>query len=204
MTLRTWQSARTSWKTRSNGCQDETSQRQVEEHDGGDQEAAEGFAQQQLAEKIGVREVVELMTARAAEKGVELKMELSDDLEPLRFDPDGIHRCLLNLVTNAIDACCADNCHDKDRTVTIRALKPEGWAVEYQVVDTGSGMNKEIQDKIFQSFFSTKGTRGTGIGLMMTKKIVDQHQGVIEVTSQKGAGSTVVIKLPFAPEDRFL
>jgi signal transduction histidine kinase len=151
-----------------------------------------------------VMEVAELMASRAKEHGVELKMELSDELETLRFDPDGIHRCLLNLVTNAIDACSGDDCPDKDRTVTIRTKKPKGWAVEYQVVDTGSGMNQEIQDKLFQSFFSTKGTRGTGIGLMMTKKIVDQHQGVIEVTSQKGAGSTVIIRLPRRPEGRSL
>jgi signal transduction histidine kinase len=64
-------------------------------------------------------------------------------------------------------------------------------------------MTKDVQDKIFQSFFSTKGTRGTGIGLMMTKRIVDQHQGIIEVTSEKDAGSTICIKLP-CPFSKFL
>ncbi len=141
-----------------------------------------------------VVEVVQLLESRATAQGIALKAELSDKLAPVRFDPEGIHRCLLNLVTNAIDACGEDDAPGK--TVTVRTQKPENWAVEYQVIDTGSGMTKDVQDKIFQSFFSTKGTRGTGIGLMMTKRIVDQHQGIIEVTSEKAAGSTIRIKLP--------
>ncbi len=141
-----------------------------------------------------VLEVVELLKSRATAQGIALKVELSDQLAPMRFDPEGIHRCLLNLVTNAIDACGEDDAPGK--TVTVRTQKPENWAVEFQVIDTGSGMTKDVQDKIFQSFFSTKGTRGTGIGLMMTKRIVDQHQGIIEVTSEKAAGSTISIKLP--------
>jgi len=141
-----------------------------------------------------VLEVVQLLQSRATAQGIALKAELSDQLAPVRFDPEGIHRCLLNLVTNAIDACGEDDAPGK--TVTVRTQKPENWAVEYQVIDTGSGMTKDVRDKIFQSFFSTKGTRGTGIGLMMTKRIVDQHQGIIEVTSEKAAGSTIRIKLP--------
>jgi signal transduction histidine kinase len=141
-----------------------------------------------------VVEVVQLMESRAVAEGIELKAELSDQLAPMHFDPEDIHRCLLNLVTNAIDACGEDDAPGK--TVTVRTKKPEKWAVEYQVIDTGGGMTKDVQDKIFQSFFSTKGTRGTGIGLMMTKSIVDQHQGIIEVTSEKAVGSIIRIKLP--------
>ena len=141
-----------------------------------------------------VTEVVELLESKASAQGIALNVELGDQLEPVCFDPEGIHRCLLNLVTNAIDACGEDDAPGK--TVTVRTNKPEDWAVEYQVIDTGSGMTGDVQDKIFQSFFSTKGTRGTGIGLMMTKRIVDQHQGIIEVTSEKAVGSIIRIKLP--------
>ena len=66
----------------------------------------------------------------------------------------------------------------------------------YQVADTGIGMDEETRRKIFQSFFSTKGTLGTGIGLMMTKKIVDQHDGIIEVESQAEIGATITVFLP--------
>jgi signal transduction histidine kinase len=140
-------------------------------------------------------EVIELLTSRAQALGITLRADLSDQLPPVRFDREGIHRCLLNLVTNAIDACREENARGK--VVTVKTQKPEAWAVEYQVIDSGSGMTKDVQDKIFQSFFSTKGAHGTGIGLMMTKRIVDQHQGIIEVTSEKGAGSTIRINLPF-------
>ena len=141
-----------------------------------------------------VLEVVQLLESRASAQGIALNTELSDQLDPVGFDAEGIHRCLLNLVTNAIDACTLEDAPGK--TVTVKTNKPDHWAVEYQVIDTGSGMTKEVQDKIFQSFFSTKGSSGTGIGLMMTKRIVDQHQGIIEVTSQKATGSTFSIKLP--------
>jgi signal transduction histidine kinase len=145
------------------------------------------------------REVVELMASRAKESNVELKLELSGELQPLYFDPAGIHCCLLNLVSNAIDACLESDSPVEGRVVAVRTIKPDDWAVEYQVSDTGSGMDDEIQGKIFHGFFSTKGTGGTGIGLMLTKKIVDQHRGLIEVTSQKGAGATFSIKLPHHP-----
>jgi signal transduction histidine kinase len=145
------------------------------------------------------KEVVELIASKAKEADVELKLELSDKLQPLHFDRAGIHSCLLNLVDNAIDACRESGSSAKGGIVKVRTVKTPGWAVEYQVSDTGQGMDDEIQGKIFQSFFSTKGTKGTGIGLMLTKKIVDQHRGLIEVTSQNGVGSTVTIKLPINP-----
>jgi signal transduction histidine kinase len=100
------------------------------------------------------------------------------------------------LIANAMDACneIDDSARGKIVTVKTRMLKSGG--VKYQVVDNGCGLAKDIQDKIFQGFFSTKGTQGTGIGLMMTKKIVDRHGGTIEVDSQKGRGTTFTIKLP--------
>lgn len=143
------------------------------------------------------KEVGELMTSRANEAGVELKMELSDPLKPLNFDPAGIHGALLNLVTNAIEACEDADATAQRKTVTVRTIRLPGWAVVYQVIDTGCGMDSQVQARLFQGFFSTKGTRGTGIGLMMTQKIVEQHQGQIDVVSKKGAGTTVTIKLPF-------
>jgi signal transduction histidine kinase len=142
------------------------------------------------------REVFDLMTPRAQEYGIALELELDKNLPPLWFDPEGIHRCLMNLVTNAIDACVEVGCASRKVEVIIRSLKPKGWAVEYQVVDNGCGMDEETKDKVFQSFFSTKGSRGTGLGLMISRKIVDEHGGVIEVESEKSTGSKFSIKLP--------
>jgi signal transduction histidine kinase len=68
--------------------------------------------------------------------------------------------------------------------------------VEYQVIDNGCGMDPETQKKIFQRFFSTKGSRGTGLGLMITKKIVDEHGGVIKCQSKTGKGTKFILRLP--------
>ncbi len=143
-----------------------------------------------------VRELFDLMTPRAREYGIALEMDLDKNLPHLWFDPEGIHRCLMNLVTNAIDACAEVGHSHENGVVVLRSSKPKGWAVEYQVVDNGCGMDEKTRAKIFQSFFSTKGSRGTGLGLMITKKIVDEHGGIIEVESQKARGSKFSIRLP--------
>jgi len=141
------------------------------------------------------REVVALMRPRAAEHGIDLNTRFDKDIGSCHFDPDLMHHCLLNLVTNALDACIHD-AGKKIKQVMVRATKKRRWGVEYQVADSGCGMNTEIKKKIFQSFFSTKGTDGTGIGLMITKKIIDEHKGEIEVDSEKGSGSRFVVRIP--------
>jgi signal transduction histidine kinase len=148
-----------------------------------------------------VREVVALMRPRAREQGIDLDTHFDKDILPCYFDPDLIHHSLLNLVTNALDAC-VDDSGKIGKRVTVRALKKHGWGVEYQVKDTGCGMNAEVKNKIFQSFFSTKGTEGTGIGLMITKKIIDEHKGEITAKSKAGVGSTFVIRLPRGLQDK--
>ena len=143
------------------------------------------------------REVIDLAKSLADEQGIELKMDLEPKLNTFRFDPDGIHLCLHNLVTNAIDATKADDSMGASKEVVLKTTEAEGWGVEYQVLDNGCGMQEGVKEKIFSSFFSTKGATGTGIGLMITKKIVDDHGGVIEFDSRKGAGTKFVIRLPY-------
>ncbi len=142
------------------------------------------------------RQVFELMASKAAGLGIDLQLELDEQLPLLAYDAEGIYRCLLNLVENALDACRQDTVEEPDKTVVIRTQKTGSGGVQYQVIDTGIGMDEGVQGRIFQNFFSTKGIQGTGIGLMMVKKIVDLHGGVVDVQSQKGSGTTVTIKLP--------
>jgi len=142
------------------------------------------------------QEIADLMLPRARENDVSLEIESDESLHQVWLDPEGIHRCLLNLVTNAIDACINIDITQRQGRVLLRTLKTEGWAVEFQVVDNGCGMDKETKEKIFQRFFSTKGSRGTGLGLMITKKIIDEHEGAIAFDSEKGKGTRFVIKLP--------
>jgi signal transduction histidine kinase len=141
-------------------------------------------------------EVCDLMLSRAMDMGVTLKIDRARNLPEAWFDPEGIHRVLLNLVTNAIDACTDISCASRTREVILRTLKPQGWAVEYQVTDNGCGMDEETKSKVFHVFFSTKGSRGTGLGLMIAKKIVDEHEGVIDLSSEKGSGTVFMVRLP--------
>ena len=142
------------------------------------------------------QEVIDLMRPRARELEIDLSSDFSDKLSTCRFDSDLINRCLLNLVANAFDACINAAAGTKKKKVVVRTKKRRGWGVEYQVQDNGCGMNAEVKKNIFQHFFSTKGSEGTGIGLMITKKIVDEHNGVITVESEEGAGSRFIIRIP--------
>ena len=142
------------------------------------------------------QEVIDLMRPQAQELGINLSSDFSDQLDPCHIDSDLINRCLLNLVTNAIEACIHDATGRKKKKVMVRTQKKRGWGVEYQVQDNGCGMNPEVKKNIFQRFFSTKGSEGTGIGLMITKKIIDEHNGVITVESEEGAGSRFIIRIP--------
>ncbi len=142
------------------------------------------------------KEVIELMKPRAEEEDIVIDAHLDPELTSFFFDPEGIHRVLLNLVTNALDAFCEADGGSISKKVSVRSLALEGWGVEYRVCDSGCGMDRITLSKVFQTFFTTKGTNGTGIGLMLSKSIVDRHGGLIEVKSQKGVGSEFIIKLP--------
>jgi signal transduction histidine kinase len=149
---------------------------------------------------IPVREVFHLMRSRAEANDIALRLELADDLGRTYLDPEGIYSCILNLVTNALDACmqaCMDaETGNKPGEVVIGSRRVDGWAVEYRVTDNGCGMDENTRSKVFRAFFSTKGTKGTGLGLMVTEKIVREHGGIMEVESAVGRGSTFIIRLP--------
>ena len=143
-----------------------------------------------------VKEVFQLMESRARESGIKLTMSLCEDLSDAILDPEGIHTCLLNLVTNALDACEDVESVNKPGEVVMRSAKSDGWAVEYHVSDNGCGMDEETRNRALRTFFSTKGTRGTGLGLMITRKIIQEHGGVIELESEKGKGTRFIVRLP--------
>jgi signal transduction histidine kinase len=144
-------------------------------------------------------DVVRLMAAQAQKHNVELTAELGENLDPVALDAEAIHCCLLNLVSNAIDAC--RDCEEPagGHRVAVRTRPATGGGVEIEVSDTGCGMDADVRQRLFQGIFSTKAAAGTGIGLMMTKRIVDQHQGRIGVESRKGEGTTFTIRLPGIP-----
>ncbi len=142
-----------------------------------------------------VQEVHGLLEEKAIQSKVRLIEELDPALNQCYVDPNGLHRSALNLVTNAIDACIHDPQEDKDWSVVIRTRR-DGDGVRIDVVDNGMGMTKEVQGKIFERFFSTKGGKGTGLGLLVTRKIIDEHGGSISFESKPGKGTTFTIRFP--------
>ena len=144
---------------------------------------------------LPAREVVALFRERAAQSGVRLEVDLPPDLGPFPLDAEGIYMCLANLVSNAIDACLVSETQ-REFVVTLTSSL-EDHTLVYEVEDNGHGMDYEISKKVFSKFFTTKGSdRGTGLGLLTTKRIVNQHGGQISFTSKEGEGSVFRIELP--------
>ncbi|MBW2064045.1 MAG: PAS domain S-box protein [Deltaproteobacteria bacterium] len=143
-----------------------------------------------------VLDVIELMRDRAKAVGVVLIPDLMEGLGPVRMDRTAIHRCLLNLVSNAIDACTMEGIMSGEGRVIVKTDKPEGWAVRFQVQDNGVGMDEKVKQKLFTGFFSTKGSKGTGLGLPVTQKIVKEHKGELKFESERGKGTTFYLLLP--------
>jgi signal transduction histidine kinase/pSer/pThr/pTyr-binding forkhead associated (FHA) protein len=139
------------------------------------------------------RDVVDLMQTRAKEANVELAFKPDVDLPELMFDPELLHRAVLNVVTNAIDAC---EKVEPGRVVVSTHYHPETQRVSIVVLDNGSGISPDDLKSIFSPFESRKGARGTGLGLPVSQKIIHEHGGEIQVSSTLGAGSRFTLEIP--------
>jgi two-component system NtrC family sensor kinase len=149
-----------------------------------------------------IQEVCTLMEAKARENGIEIIRNLDPLLGEVFLDPKALHRSLLNLVSNAIDACIFDSAAKKKWLVTVSTVIERNNIIRFQVADNGTGMDAETKEKLFSSLFSTKGERGTGLGLLVTEKIVKENGGEIAVESELGKGTTFTIYLPYQEVQR--
>ncbi len=139
-----------------------------------------------------VKSVCELMEQKGKEKNVSMQFIPEEFLNEVEIDAKGVKRCVLNLVSNAIDAC-----EEIDKgSVKVSIQNTRGKIFRIHVADSGVGMPPEIQAKLFQVFFSTKGSKGTGLGLAVSYKIIKEHGGNISVDSEKGKGTKFTITLP--------
>ena len=143
------------------------------------------------------KEVCDLLQDKAIRHKVEIITKFDDAIGEVSMDPDTIHESLLNLMSNAVDACLFDENMDKTWQVTLKSTKEENNIVKFEVSDNGAGMDKKVLDQLFTSFFSTKGHRGTGLGLMVTRKLIQEHGGTIAVKSELGKGTVFTIRLPY-------
>ncbi|HBO43906.1 MAG TPA: histidine kinase [Planctomycetaceae bacterium] len=163
-----------------------------------------------------VGEVIELMQARAEELGVELSWTPSPRMEQFVFDPEMIHRAVLNVVTNALDAAAeslgepeeakADEGPSKRRESRPRVEVVGEWEdstdlLRVVVRDNGPGIPPDVMKNLFSPFVSSKGARGTGLGLPVSQKILAEHGGEIHVASAADVGTTFSLEWPAISPD---
>ncbi len=142
------------------------------------------------------REVIEMYQPKADKSGLQL-IYIHEDLAPASLDYESLHECLTNLVGNALDACLGESgdqpaCGTK---VVVRVFEKKG-IIFYEITDDGCGMDQVVRKKVFTTFFTTKGLGGTGLGLLMARKIIQEHGGHIKLQSKPGQGTTFRISLP--------
>jgi signal transduction histidine kinase len=146
-----------------------------------------------------VRDVVELVAPRAAELGVALSTHLDEHLPICPADAEGLHRALLNLVGNALDA--VEDCPE-GRVVVSTCREAGGDWIRVAVQDNGPGVPPDKREEIFRPFVSSKGAKGTGLGLPVSRKILREHGGDLHVEGAEGGGSQFVLRLPLRSPHR--
>ncbi|MCM8769130.1 MAG: GAF domain-containing sensor histidine kinase [Candidatus Omnitrophica bacterium] len=141
--------------------------------------------------------VAKIYQERVKEKNGSLLVEADTSLTDVYFDYQGMERVLVNLLSNAWEAIPASG---GKIILSSRRAGENGW-FEILVTDNGCGIPRDKINKVFEVFYTTKGHKGTGLGLPVAKKIVGEHRGKIKVESTVGQGTTFVITLPTRPPD---
>ncbi|UCC83516.1 MAG: PAS domain S-box protein [Gemmatimonadota bacterium] len=144
------------------------------------------------------KEIHSLSAAKFEESGVELLVDFADGLPTVECDPELIRSVVMDLLSNALDACSWKD-YDGEERPRVRLAVEQGAVDGYaqiEVSDNGPGMPDEVQGKIFTPFFSTKKKKGTGMGLAVVSRIVSSHGGTTTVESELGRGATFRVTLP--------
>jgi PAS domain S-box-containing protein len=145
-----------------------------------------------------IDDVLDLYRDKAGFTSIALEKSVEDGLPAVLVERETIHGCLANLVTNAMDACAWDPDLDKEHCIALSARAGGEGSVVFEVADNGPGISEENQKKVLSLMFTTKGLRGTGLGLLLTRKAVEQHGGRVDFESTPGEGTTFRIELPSA------
>lgn len=155
-----------------------------------------------------IEEACDLVRPQVQRKKAKLRLELADDLPPIPADANAIHQAMMNLLFNAAEAIPAKRGEIVVRTRYIPpgaregdGLITEAGAGQIIVSDNGPGIDPALRKHIFEPFASTKGQRGTGLGLAVTRKIIDDHGGRIDLHTKLGEGTMFTITLPAQRDD---
>jgi signal transduction histidine kinase/FixJ family two-component response regulator len=141
-----------------------------------------------------IKQIVDAVRPKAEGCGVEFHTDISPNLGNFQVDEIVLSAALVNILENAVEACKEVH-REPGGQVELRA-RPDASGVFFEVEDNGVGMSEETLSRLFTVFFSTKGSRGTGLGLFIAKKAVDQHGGRIGAVSEPGQGSIFRIWIP--------
>ena len=126
--------------------------------------------------------------------GVKLDCDFADDSGEVHMDAGVVRLALINILENALDACVENTAKKSHRIIF--SVAPEDEDMVFEIKDNGIGMNRETRESLFTLFFSSKGNKGTGLGLFIANKIIAQHGGRIKVNSKPNRGSTFRITIP--------
>ncbi len=144
-----------------------------------------------------VEDIIDLVSAVATSNDIKILKEIDPGIGEMVVDPQTIHRTLLNLVNNAMDACMEDEDTSKTFEIAIKTRMDPGNTLCLEVRDNGCGMDAQTREQLFNPMFSTKGGKGTGLGLLVTGKLVEEHKGSIDTLSHLGQGTTFIVRLPY-------
>lgn len=140
-----------------------------------------------------VNDVLELVEVRAKDLGIHLEKKLDSTLSKIPLDAEGIHRALLNITSNAIDALDG---REKPHLLVQTHRETQGQWMQIVVADNGPGVPEHLHNDIFKPFVSTKGSKGTGLGLAVSRKILREHGGDLILHSEPNQGARFVLRIP--------
>jgi signal transduction histidine kinase len=144
-------------------------------------------------------EVARIVEVKFKVRSIQFEKDFQDGLGNFQIDYGSISSTLINVLENAVEACMEDTSKEAHR-IGFR-VRQEKQHIIFEVEDNGIGMEKETREKMFTLFFSSKGRHGTGLGMYVSNKIIQQHGGGISVVSRPGEGTTVSVRLPIIPPD---
>lgn len=141
-----------------------------------------------------VEDIANSVSNRIQENQIELIRDFDPTIGQLKIDPGVIRTAVINMLDNAIDACVQER--SKKTKKIIFSVGQDAHVIFFDISDNGIGMDAETKAKLFTLFFSSKGAKGTGLGLYIARNMIEQHGGTIEVESAKKKGSRFRISLP--------
>lgn len=138
-----------------------------------------------------------IMEPKAKKQDVVFALDCEGQLGGMEIDETVVRSALINILENAVEACAADS-KKKTHRITFR-IRRKADQIAFDIQDNGTGMNRETKENMFNLFFSSKGHEGTGLGLFIANKIVQQHGGNITVDTEPDQGTHFSIILPVQP-----